>query len=62
MELRCLDCGSTQFRRAHLRASDLTKLVLVRFPVRCAVCYARRFASIFTVLSIKQKPLKRLAR
>jgi hypothetical protein len=62
MELRCHDCGSTQFRRSHLRVSDLRKLIFLQFPVRCAVCYARRFAAIPAVLSIKQKPLKRMAR
>ena len=62
MDLRCNDCGSTQFRRSHLRISDLRKLILLRYPVRCTVCFARGFASISAALSIRQKPLKRVAR
>jgi len=62
MALLCNDCGSTQFRRSRLRMSDLRKLIQLRYPVRCTVCNARRFASIPVVLSIRQKPLKRVAR
>lgn len=62
MELHCHDCGSTQFRRSHLRLGDLRKLILLRYPVRCAVCYARGFASILDAFSIKQKSPKRVER
>jgi hypothetical protein len=51
-----------QFRRSHLRMTDLRKLIFLRYPVRCAVCYARGFTSIPAAFSIKQKPLKKATR
>ena len=62
MEIRCHDCGSMQFRRSHLRVTDLRKLIFLRYPVRCAVCHARGFTSIPIAFSLKQKPLKKVAR
>ncbi|KAA6462967.1 hypothetical protein DYQ86_06425 [Acidobacteria bacterium AB60] len=62
MDIRCRDCGSSQFRRSHLRLTDLRKLVLGRYPVRCAACMARGFVPIPAAFSDAQKPSKRNAR
>ncbi len=62
MELQCHDCGSTQIRRSRLRLTDLKRLVLLRYPVRCAVCYARGYAWILDAFSISHKPLKKITR
>jgi hypothetical protein len=62
MELQCHDCGSTQIRRSRIRLTDLKKLIVLRYPVRCAVCYARGFAWIFDAFAISNKPFKKIAR
>ena len=41
--------------------SDLKKLILLRYPVRCAMCYARGFAWIIDAFSIGNKPIKKTA-
>jgi hypothetical protein len=62
MEIRCYDCGSTQFRRSRLRLSDLKRLLFLRYPVRCLSCFRRAYTSIPTAFSIRGKPLKKNAR
>jgi hypothetical protein len=62
MEIHCHDCGSTQIRRSRLRLSDLKKLVLLRYPIRCVACYTRGFAWILDAFSISHKPQNKIAR
>jgi hypothetical protein len=52
--MKCNHCGSTEFRTSKLRKPDLSHLLLLRYPVRCRVCFDRAFVSIFLALKLRQ--------
>ncbi len=51
--MRCNLCGSTTFRLSRLRVSDLPRMVLLQYPVRCRICYKRAFMSIPFALKVR---------
>jgi hypothetical protein len=51
--MECKLCGSTKFRLSRLRFPDLSQLIYFVYPIRCRVCYKRRFVSFLTALRIR---------
>lgn len=49
--IQCQFCVGRAFRRSRLRGSDLSQLLLMRYPVRCLRCSQRQMVS-FTVAGI----------
>lgn len=39
--MNCPYCGTPKFRTSRLRFSDLPRLALLQFPVRCRLCRER---------------------
>ena len=50
--LRCHFCGGTSLRRSRYRASDLSWLLVLRWPVRCRRCSKRQFVFLTTARRI----------
>lgn len=55
MELYCHFCGMSKFRSSHLRASDLSRSLLLLFPVRCINCGKRRYAFVNRFLKLRSE-------
>ena len=53
MPLRCRNCGMLSFRRSRLRNTDLVRLLLLQYPVRCRKCLERTYAFIFELFTLK---------
>jgi DNA-directed RNA polymerase subunit RPC12/RpoP len=53
--IRCQYCSYQNFRRSSLRATDLTQILLMRYPVRCTHCGQRQMVS-FTVAGLSLSP------
>ena len=49
----CVFCGNSGFRRSRLRITDVLRLLLLRYPVRCIRCGQRQYAFIRTALSAR---------
>ena len=65
MALYCRTCGMSIFRISHFRfrSSDLSRLLLLRLPVRCMNCDERRFASLRQFLKVRdERSLRRRER
>jgi hypothetical protein len=56
MELHCHFCGLSKFRTSHFRfhPADLSRLLLLRLPVRCLNCDERTFTSIRQYLEVRR--------
>ena len=54
MPVVCSSCGSENLRPSRLRFSDLDRLVLLRFPVRCRICHDRQPATFRMMLDIRR--------
>ena len=52
--MKCILCGSTSFRVSRLRKSDIPRLLLFQFPIRCRQCRERSFAGIMFALNLRQ--------
>lgn len=52
-DMRCNICGSTTFRLSRLRISDLWRLAIFQYPVRCRECYKRAFMSFPSARKIR---------
>lgn len=50
--MRCILCGSTNFRLSRLRVSDLPRMVVLRYPVRCRDCHKRAFMGLPFALKV----------
>jgi hypothetical protein len=50
--MRCNLCGSTTFRLSRLRVSDLPRMAIFQYPVRCRNCYKRTFTSLLFALKV----------
>jgi hypothetical protein len=59
MRMQCSDCYSTDFRRSRIRPSDLLRLVLMKYPVRCKGCFQRCYVSIPVAFQYKPADLER---
>lgn len=56
MTIYCRSCGVSNFRtsRFRFRPSDLSRLLLLRLPVRCLTCDERTYASLPQFLKVKK--------
>jgi hypothetical protein len=52
--MRCKDCSSSSFRLSRWRWSDLERLALLQYPVRCRVCHRRTYAGLPLALALYQ--------
>jgi hypothetical protein len=52
--MKCPHCGATTFRTSRLRPSDIPRLLLFQYPVRCRTCRERGFAGLMLALNLKQ--------
>jgi hypothetical protein len=50
----CQDCSSTEFRISRFRWSDLERLALLQYPVRCRKCHKRTYAGLPLALVLLQ--------
>lgn len=50
----CSHCGSERLRLSRLRLSDLPRLLLFLYPVRCAACFDRAFVSLSAAFKIRR--------
>jgi hypothetical protein len=55
----CRSCGSQEFRISHLRRADLSRLLVLRYPIRCKICKERDFTYLGTALSLRHKRKKK---
>ncbi len=55
MGKNCYECGATRFRISRLRISDVPRLFILRYPVRCVSCHTRTYASISGIMAYKRK-------
>ena len=57
MVLYCRFCGLETFRPSlfRFRPSDLARLLVLQFPVRCMTCEQRTFASLNQFLKLRGK-------
>jgi hypothetical protein len=51
--MRCMICGSTKIRISRLRSSDLSRLLILQYPVRCRACYERFYVGIPLALNLR---------
>jgi hypothetical protein len=52
--MKCALCASSTFRTSRLRISDVVRLLLLQYPVRCKKCRERSFASLMFALNLRQ--------
>jgi hypothetical protein len=52
MTLRCSSCGSFNLRTAHFRKTDILKLFLLQYPMRCRSCRTRAHAFLFRIIGM----------
>jgi hypothetical protein len=50
----CVECGLSSFRLSRFRWSDLERLALLQYPVRCRNCRRRTFAGLPLALALYQ--------
>jgi hypothetical protein len=44
--LKCNHCDATKFRTSKLRLTDVARLLVLQYPVRCRHCGMRMFVAI----------------
>lgn len=52
--MTCVECGLSSFRLSRFRWSDLERLALLQYPVRCRNCRRRTFAGLPLALALYQ--------
>jgi hypothetical protein len=52
--MNCPYCGTPKFRTSRVRFSDLPRLALLQFPVRCRLCRERFHVGISLALHLLQ--------
>ena len=50
----CVDCSSSSFRLSRFRLTDLERLALLQYPVRCRNCRRRTFVGLPLALALYQ--------
>ena len=55
----CRSCGSEEFRVSHLRRTDLSQLLRLRYPIRCKICKEREFVFLGVAFSFRRKGKKK---
>jgi len=59
MEKHCDICGSTRFRISRFRISDVPRLFILHYPVRCLSCQERSYASMSWIMEYRRRRAKR---
>jgi hypothetical protein len=52
--MTCQDCLSTEFRISRFRWSDIERIALLQYPVRCRKCHRRAFAGLPLAMVLMQ--------
>jgi hypothetical protein len=52
--LICTECSASSFRLSRFRWTDLERLVLLQYPVRCRNCRRRTYAGFTLALALYQ--------
>jgi hypothetical protein len=52
--MNCPYCGTPKFRTSRVRFSDLPRLALLQFPVRCRLCRERFHVGLSLALHLLQ--------
>lgn len=52
--MNCPYCGTPKFRTSRVRISDIPRLALLQFPVRCRLCRERFHVGISLALHMLQ--------
>jgi hypothetical protein len=52
--MNCPYCGTPKFRTSRIRFSDLPRLALLQFPVRCRLCRERFHVGMSLALNLAQ--------
>jgi len=50
----CPHCGSSTFRTSRFRLSDLPRILLFQYPVRCRSCRERSYAGFILAMNLRQ--------
>jgi hypothetical protein len=50
----CVECSSSNFRLSRFRWSDLERLALLQYPVRCRNCHRRTHVGLLLALALYQ--------
>lgn len=58
MDKNCDACGSTRFRVSRFRVSDVPRLFILRYPVRCIACHKRTYAFLSWIMEHKRNRAK----
>jgi hypothetical protein len=53
--MSCSLCGSESFRTSRLRSSDISRILVFLYPVRCAECFQRQFVNIFRAMKVRRQ-------
>lgn len=57
MARKCPICASTQYRKSRIRRSDIMRLFVLLYPVRCLRCSCRQHIFLPQALRFKRSPL-----
>jgi hypothetical protein len=52
--MNCPYCGTPKFRTSRVRFSDIPRLALLQFPVRCRLCRERFYVGFSLALHLLQ--------
>ena len=52
--MTCTECSSSSVRLSRFRWSDMERLALLQYPVRCRNCGFRTFVGLTTALALYQ--------
>jgi hypothetical protein len=50
----CVECSSSSFRLSRFRWTDLERLALLQYPVRCRNCNRRTYVGLLLALALYQ--------
>lgn len=56
MKIHCSACGSNAFRLSRFRISDVFRLLMLKYPVRCKDCRKRAYAFIGSIAGLQRSP------
>lgn len=51
--MRCRFCGSEKLRTSRFRGTDLFRILLFEYPIRCRECDMRGYTTILQALHIR---------
>jgi hypothetical protein len=54
MPSHCPTCGSPDLRTSHFRRSDIGRLLLLQYPMRCRTCRERSFGFLLRMIAMKK--------